>query len=126
MAEVWDGYIWPTTWIVIKVFAIIIPILLSVAYLTYAERKVIGAMQQRRGPNVVGPFGLLQPIADAIKLFLKETIIPTKSNRGVFVAAPCITFILAIVAWAVIPFGEQMVLANIRLINFAFGPFVAL
>ena len=114
MAEVWDGYIWPTTWIVIKVFAIVIPILLSVAYLTYAERKVIGAMQQRRGPNVVGPFGLLQPIADAIKLFLKETIIPTKSNRGVFVAAPCITFILAIVAWAVIPFGEQMVLANIN------------
>ena len=114
MAEVWDGYIWPTTWIVIKVFAIVIPILLSVAYLTYAERKVIGAMQQRRGPNVVGPFGLLQPIADAIKLFLKETIIPTKSNPGVFVAAPCITFILAIVAWAVIPFGEQMVLANIN------------
>ena len=114
MAEVWDGYIWPTTWIVIKVFAIVIPILLSVAYLTYAERKVIGAMQQRRGPNVVGPFGLLQPIADAIKLFLKETIIPTKSNRGVFIAAPCITFILAIVAWAVIPFGEQMVLANIN------------
>ena len=114
MAEVWDGYIWPTTWIVIKVFAIVIPILLSVAYLTYAERKVIGAIQQRRGPNVVGPFGLLQPIADAIKLFLKETIIPTKSNRGVFIAAPCITFILAIVAWAVIPFGEQMVLANIN------------
>ena len=114
MAEVWDGYIWPTTWIVIKVFAIVIPILLSVAYLTYAERKVIGAMQQRRGPNVVGPFGLLQPIADAIKLFLKETIIPTKSNRVVFIAAPCITFILAIVAWAVIPFGEQMVLANIN------------
>ena len=114
MADVWDGYIWPTTWVVIKVFAIVIPILLSVAYLTYAERKVIGAMQQRRGPNVVGPFGLLQPIADAIKLFLKETIIPTKSNRGVFVAAPCITFILAIVAWAVIPFDEQMVLANIN------------
>ena len=114
MADIWDGYIWPTTWIVIKVFAIVVPILLSVAYLTYAERKVIGAMQQRRGPNVVGPFGLLQPIADAIKLFLKETIIPTKSNRGVFIAAPCITFILAIVAWAVIPFDDQMVLANIN------------
>ena len=114
MADIWNGYVWPAAWIAIKVFAIVIPILLSVAYLTYAERKVIGAMQQRRGPNVVGPFGLLQPIADALKLFLKETVVPTQANRGVFIAAPCITFILAIVAWAVIPFDDQMVLANIN------------
>ena len=114
MVEIWDNYIWPTAWIVIKIVAIIIPIMLSVAYLTLAERKVIGAMQQRRGPNVVGPFGLLQPIADGVKLFLKETVIPASANRGVFVAAPCITFILALVAWAVIPFDHQMVLADIN------------
>jgi len=114
MAELWDSYIWPTAWIVIKIVAIVIPIMLSVAYLTYFERKVIGAMQQRRGPNVVGPFGLLQPIADGLKLFLKETIIPSSANRGVFLLAPCVTFILALVAWAVIPFDEQMVLADIN------------
>ena len=114
MIELWDNYIWPTAWIVIKITAIIIPILLSVAYLTLLERKVIGAMQQRRGPNVVGPFGLLQPIADGVKLFLKETVIPASANRGVFVAAPCITFVLALVAWAVIPFDYQMVLADIN------------
>ncbi len=114
MVELWDNFIWPTAWIVIKIVAIIIPIMLSVAYLTLAERKVIGAMQQRRGPNVVGPFGLLQPIADGVKLFLKETVIPASANRGVFVAAPCITFILALVAWAVIPFDHHMVLADIN------------
>ena len=114
MAELWNNYIWPTAWIVIKIVAIVIPIMLSVAYLTLAERKVIGAMQQRRGPNVVGPFGLLQPIADGVKLFLKETVIPASANRGVFIAAPCITFILALIAWAVIPFGHQMVLADIN------------
>ena len=114
MVELWDNYIWPAAWIVIKIVAIIIPIMLSVAYLTLAERKVIGAMQQRRGPNVVGPFGLLQPIADGVKLFLKETVIPASANRGVFIAAPCITFILALVAWAVIPFDHQMVLADIN------------
>ncbi len=101
-------------WIVVKIVAIVIPIMLSVAYLTYFERKVIGAMHLRKGPNVVGPFGLLQPIADGLKLFLKETVIPTGANRGVFVAAPMITFILAIVAWAVIPFDAGMVLADIN------------
>jgi len=114
MAELWDAYIWPTAWIVIKIVAIVIPVMLSVAYLTYAERKVIGAMHLRKGPNVVGPFGLLQPIADGVKLFLKETIIPAGANRGVFILAPCITFILALVAWSVIPFDEQMVLADIN------------
>jgi len=114
MVELWDGYIWPTLWTVLKIVAIVIPVLLSVAYLTYAERKVIGAMQQRRGPNVVGPFGLLQPIADGLKLFLKETIVPSGANRGVFIIAPMLTFILALLAWSVIPFGKGLVLANIN------------
>ncbi len=114
MVEFWYGYVWPTVWIGLKVVAIIVPLLLAMAYLTYFERKVIGAMHLRRGPNVVGPFGLLQPIADGLKLFLKETIIPAGANRGVFVFAPCLTFVLALVAWAVIPFGEGLVLADIN------------
>ena len=90
------------------------PLLLCVAYLTYAERKVIAKVQLRKGPNVVGPFGLLQPIADGIKLVAKETIIPTGANRVVFLIAPMITFVLALVAWAVIPFGATAVLSNIN------------
>jgi NADH-quinone oxidoreductase subunit H len=98
----------------LKVVAFIIPLILAVAYLTYAERRVIGLMQLRRGPNIVGPFGLLQPIADAVKLIFKETIIPTPSSKVVFVIAPMITFILSIVSWAVVPFGKDFVFANIN------------
>lgn len=114
MELLWDGYIEPLVWIVAKILAIVVPLLVAVAYLTYAERKVIGAMQLRKGPNVVGPFGLLQPLADGLKLFLKETIVPTSANKGVFIIAPMLTFILAIIAWAVIPFDEGMVLANLN------------
>ena len=114
MAEFWYGYAWPTIWTVILIMMIVGPLLLAVAYLTYAERKVIAAMQLRQGPMVVGPWGLLQPIADGLKLFLKETVIPSGANKVVFVLAPMTTFILALIGWAVIPFGAGMVLADIN------------
>ncbi len=110
----WDGYAWPGIIIVAQIVAILVPLLLSVAYLTYAERKVIAAMQLRKGPNVVGPFGLLQPIADAVKLLFKETILPAGANKVVFVMAPMLVFILGLVGWAVIPFDEGLVLADIN------------
>ena len=112
--EFMNIYIIPLIWIVVKIVAIILPLLLSVAYLTYAERRVIGLMQMRRGPNVVGLFGLLQPIADAVKLVFKEFIVPSESRSFTFVIAPMITFILSLIGWAVIPFDSDMVLANIN------------
>ena len=114
MAELWSIYLWPGVIIVAKIVAILVPLLLAVAYLTLAERKVIAAMQLRKGPNVVGWFGLLQPLADGLKLFVKETVVPTGANKVVFVLAPMVTFVLALVAWAVIPFDEGMVLADIN------------
>jgi NADH-quinone oxidoreductase subunit H len=101
-------------WIVIKMLCIVLPLLIAVAYLTYAERKVIGFMQSRIGPNRVGLWGLLQPIADALKLFGKELITPTKSNRWLFVIAPVIVFALSLSAWAIIPFSAHLVLANVN------------
>ena len=108
-------YLIPITLIISKILLILIPLLLSVAYLTYAERRVIGLFQLRRGPNVVGPFGLLQPIADAIKLLNKELIIPQNSDKFLFILAPVITFVLSLIAWAVIPFNKGWVLSELNI-----------
>ncbi|MDJ0388122.1 NADH-quinone oxidoreductase subunit NuoH [Roseomonas sp. E05] len=98
----------------LQTLALLVPLLIGVAYLTLAERKVMAAMQMRKGPNVVGPFGLLQPFADALKMLLKETIIPSGANRGLFIFGPMLTLILALVAWAVIPVNDGWAVANIN------------
>ncbi|MDB5683754.1 MAG: NADH:ubiquinone oxidoreductase subunit [Sphingomonas bacterium] len=98
----------------ILILLIALPLMLAVAMIIYLDRKIWAAMALRRGPNVVGPFGLLQSFADGLKVFLKETIIPSSANRGLFLIAPILTFTVALIAWAVIPFGPGMVLANIN------------
>jgi len=107
------GGIWPGVWTLIKIVLIVAPLMLGVAYLTYFERKVIGFMQVRIGPNRVGPLGLIQPIADGLKLLLKEVIVPTGANKGIFVIAPMLALAPALAAWAVVPFTDSLVLANI-------------
>jgi NADH-quinone oxidoreductase subunit H len=114
MADLWTNSLWPILVITFYVLVIAVPLMVAMAYLTYAERKIIGAMQLRQGPMTVGPYGLLQPLADGVKLFFKETVIPTGANKVVFVMAPMVTFILALVGWAVIPFGPGLVLADIN------------
>jgi NADH-quinone oxidoreductase subunit H len=99
---------------VAQALALLVPVLIAVAYLTWAERKVLGAMQLRKGPNVVGPFGLGQPFADAIKMLMKETIIPSGASRLLFLAAPMLTFTLAMLAWAVIPVNDGWAIADIN------------
>lgn len=99
---------------VVQTLAMLVPVLVSVAYLTLAERKVMAAMQMRKGPNVVGPFGLMQPFADAVKMLMKETIIPTGANRVLFIVAPLLTMTLAMIAWAVIPVNDGWAIANIN------------
>jgi NADH-quinone oxidoreductase subunit H len=107
------GGAWPAVWALLKIVLIVAPLMLSVAYLTWAERKVIGYMQVRIGPNRVGPWGLLQPIADGLKLLLKEIIVPSSANKAIFIIAPMLAIAPALAAWAVVPFTDSLVLANI-------------
>lgn len=113
-AEIWTDYGFPLLIILLKILAIVVPLLIGVAFATYFDRKIWAAMQMRRGPNVVGAFGLLQPFADGVKLFMKETIIPSGANKGVFLLAPVITFSLGLIGWAVVPFGAGLVLSDIN------------
>ena len=106
---------WAIIEIAIKSLVIIVPLLISVAYVTLAERKILASMQLRKGPNVVGVFGLLQPIADGVKLFAKETILPTHANLIIFILAPILSFVLALMAWGVMPYGEGLVISDINM-----------
>src|SRR4029079_7241659 len=107
------GAWWLAVWTLLKVVLISVPLILGVAYLTYAERKVIGWMQVRIGPNRVGPLGLLQPFADVLKMLFKEIIVPTGASRALFFIAPMLSLAPALAAWAVIPFTDTLVLSNI-------------
>ena len=108
------GPLWPVVWSIVKIVALIIPLMVCVAYLTLWERKAIGWSQVRPGPNRVGPFGLLQPIADAVKLIFKEIIVPTAANKNLFFLGPVMTIMPALAAWAVVPFGPDVALANVN------------
>ena len=110
----WLGGAWPVAWNLIKIVALVLPLMIFVAYLTLWERKAIGWTQIRPGPNRVGPFGLLTPIADAVKLIFKEIILPAAANRPLFLLAPVMTIMPALVAWVVVPFGPDVALANIN------------
>jgi NADH-quinone oxidoreductase subunit H len=99
---------------IIKILLIIVPLLISVAYFTLAERKIMGSIQRRKGPNVIGIFGLLQPLSDGLKLFVKETILPSNANTITFVLAPMLTFTLSLLGWAVIPFSSIAVLSDLN------------
>lgn len=120
MVEGWLGSLWPTIkpvwpliWTLLKIVVIIVPLLLSIAYMTFAERKVLAWMHVRIGPNRVGPWGLLQPIADGLKLIFKEVLFPTAADKKLFILGPIMAFAPALAIWAVIPFSSGLVLADI-------------
>ena len=99
---------------ILRILVIIVPLLISVAYFTLAERKILGAIQRRRGPNVVGTYGLLQPLADGLKLLVKETVIPSSSNKYIFIISPMVTFVVSLLGWAIIPYSEYSYLASMN------------
>ena len=98
----------------LKILIIVVPLLISVAYFTLAERKILGAIQRRRGPNVVGVYGLLQPLSDGFKLLVKETVLPSNSNKFIFIISPIITFVISLMGWAIIPYDKYSVLAEVN------------
>ena len=99
----------------IKILIIIVPLLISVAYFTLAERKILGAIQRRRGPNYIGVYGLLQPLSDGLKLLVKETIVPSNSNKFIFIISPIITFTISLMGWAIIPYDKYSVLSEMNI-----------
>lgn len=101
--------------ILIKILIIVVPLLIAVAYFTLAERKILGAIQRRRGPNVVGAYGLLQPLSDGFKLLVKETVIPSSANKFLFVASPMLTFVISLMGWAIIPYDKYSILAEMNI-----------
>ena len=114
MGGMWPGTVWPVLWTLIKIVAVLLPLMGCVAYLTLWERKAIGFTQIRLGPNRTGPGGLLQPIADALKILTKEIILPTAANKPLFLLGPIMTIMPALAAWAVVPFGPEVALANVN------------
>jgi NADH-quinone oxidoreductase subunit H len=100
---------------IIKILIVIVPLLIAVAYFTLAERKILGAIQRRRGPNVVGVYGLLQPLSDGLKLLVKEVILPSSANKGLFLMAPVITFFISLMGWAVIPYNKYSLLSDLNI-----------
>jgi NADH-quinone oxidoreductase subunit H len=110
----WTGVLWPVIWTLLKIMVVVLPLMGAVAYLTLWERKFMGWIQVRVGPNRVGPWGLLQPIADALKLLTKEILVPAAASRGLFFIGPILTIMPALAAWAVVPFGPDVALANVN------------
>ena len=110
----WTGLAWPVIWALIKIVVVLVPVLLLVAYLTLWERKLLGWMQVRYGPNRVGPWGIWQPFADAFKLLTKEIILPTAANKALFVLGPTLAIMPALAAWVVVPFGPEVAIANVN------------
>jgi len=110
----WTSVVWPVVWTLLKIMVVLLPLMGAVAYLTLWERKFLGWIQVRVGPNRVGPLGLLQPIADALKLLTKEILVPAAANKGLFFIGPILTIMPALAAWAVVPFGPDVALANVN------------